>query len=91
MCRNAVAIGGGEHQPDELNKDIPNSISTRAGQSNDVTYAYIRLANLRTYPLDRLSRYEASLWRQAGQICLRSATSIKENDSSASLSIKFPK
>jgi hypothetical protein len=28
----------------------------------------LRLANLPSYPLDRLSRYEAILWRQAGQI-----------------------
>jgi hypothetical protein len=29
---------------------------------------FLRLANLPSYPLDRLSRYEAILWRQAGQI-----------------------
>jgi hypothetical protein len=28
----------------------------------------LRQANLPSYPLDRLSRYEAILWRQAGQI-----------------------
>src|SRR5205085_12564874 len=28
---------------------------------------YLRLVNLPSYPLDRLSRYEAALWRQAGQ------------------------
>jgi hypothetical protein len=28
----------------------------------------VRLSNLPTYPLDRLSRYEATLWRQACQI-----------------------
>jgi hypothetical protein len=28
----------------------------------------LRLANLPSYALDRLSRYEAILWRQAGQI-----------------------
>jgi hypothetical protein len=28
----------------------------------------LRLANLPSYPLDRLSRYEAILWRQTGQI-----------------------
>jgi hypothetical protein len=30
--------------------------------------AFVRLSNLPTYPLDRLSRYEATLWRQACQI-----------------------
>ena len=29
---------------------------------------FLRLANLPNFALDRLSRYEASLWRQAGQI-----------------------
>src|SRR4051812_45218361 len=39
--------------PDRCSKDLPR--------------CYLRLANLRTYPLDRPSRYEAALWRQAGQ------------------------
>jgi hypothetical protein len=29
---------------------------------------FLRLANLPNFALDRLSRYEASLWRQAGRI-----------------------
>jgi hypothetical protein len=28
----------------------------------------IRLSNLPTYPLDRLGRYEATLWRQTSRI-----------------------
>jgi hypothetical protein len=32
------------------------------------TQAFVRLSKLPTYPLDRLSRYEATLWRQARQI-----------------------
>ena len=39
-----------------------------AGPSDDLTRAFVRLSNLPTYPLDRLSRYEATLWRQACQI-----------------------
>src|SRR5207247_10007926 len=35
--------------------------------STDLAHCYLRLANLPSYPLDRLSRYEAALWRQAGQ------------------------
>jgi hypothetical protein len=34
----------------------------------DLARCFLRLANLPNYPLDRLSRYEAALWRQAGQI-----------------------
>ena len=33
----------------------------------DLTRSFVRLSNLPTYPLDRLSRYEATLWRQACQ------------------------
>ena len=33
-----------------------------------LTQCYLRLANLPSYPLDRLSRYEYMLWRQVAQI-----------------------
>ena len=39
-----------------------------ADQTDDLTHAFVRLSNLPTCPLDRLSRYEATLWRQACQI-----------------------
>jgi len=39
-----------------------------ADPSDNLTRSFIRLSNLQTYPLDRLSRYEATLWRQACQI-----------------------
>jgi hypothetical protein len=39
-----------------------------ADQFDEVTCSFVRLSNLPTYPLDRLSRYEATLWRQACQI-----------------------
>jgi hypothetical protein len=38
--------------------------------SDDLTRSFVRITNLPTYPLDRLSRYEAALWRQAVQILL---------------------
>ena len=37
-------------------------------QDEDLTLSFVRLSNLATCPLDRLSRYEATLWRQACQI-----------------------
>jgi hypothetical protein len=44
--------------------------STRGQVAPDVELArcFLRLCNLPNYALDRLSRYEAILWRQAGQI-----------------------
>ena len=39
-----------------------------ADQSDDLTRSFVRLTNLPTCPLDRLSRYEITHWRQACQI-----------------------
>ena len=45
-----------------------NSSVEPADQPDDLTRSFVRISNLPTYPLDRLSRYEATLWRQACQI-----------------------
>jgi hypothetical protein len=45
----------------------PSSVEA-ADQFDDLTRSFVRLSNLPTCPLDRLSRYEATLWRQACQI-----------------------
>jgi hypothetical protein len=48
----------------------PGPTSTQRQVAPDVELArcFLRLCNLPNYVLDRLSRYEAILWRQAGQI-----------------------
>jgi hypothetical protein len=46
----------------------PKSVDCAVNTSADLARCFLRLANLPSYPLDRLSRYEAILWRQAGQI-----------------------
>jgi hypothetical protein len=46
-----------------------NSVSAPEDQEV-LTQSFVRLINLPTYPLDRLSRYESTLWRQACQILL---------------------
>jgi len=38
-----------------------------ANQSRDIAISFLRLANLNTDIVDRLSRYEAALWRQLAQ------------------------
>jgi hypothetical protein len=49
--------------------DIGSQPSSDSDQQwDDLTRSFVRLSNLPTYPLDRLSRYEATLWRQACQI-----------------------
>jgi hypothetical protein len=67
--RNAVATENEVRQDEvELATGVEtNSVSTRADQ-DDLTRSFVRLSNLASYPLDRLSRNEATLWRQACQI-----------------------
>jgi hypothetical protein len=74
MYRDAVATENDMRQnEDEITGSLdadPRSTVEPADQSDDLTRSFIRLTNLPTYPLDRLSRYEATLWRQACQILL---------------------
>jgi hypothetical protein len=57
----------GRTEDDPMDAGSP-STQHMADPSDDLTHAFVRLSNLPTYPLDRLSRYEAALWRQACQI-----------------------
>jgi hypothetical protein len=71
LCRFAGATGNNEQKNDDLSVGSENwilSSSKLVVQANDLTHSFIRLSNLPTNPLDRLSRYEAALWRQACQI-----------------------
>jgi hypothetical protein len=71
MYRDAVATEEDMRQDKDepANRlDTVSSIVEPADQSEDLTRSFVRLTNLPTYPLDRLSRYEATLWRQACQI-----------------------
>jgi hypothetical protein len=61
--------------PDRGSHGITNETEARPGSGPksvdpvfDLARCFLRLANLPSYPLDRLSRYEAILWRQAAQI-----------------------
>jgi hypothetical protein len=44
------------------------SVEPAVDRTADLARCFLRLANLPNFALDRLSRYEATLWRQAGQI-----------------------
>jgi hypothetical protein len=46
----------------------PNPVATAVDRTLEFTRCFLRLANLPNFALDRLNRYEATLWRQAGQI-----------------------
>ena len=51
---------------------VPNSDPTIVDPANntntELARCFLRLANLPNYAFDRLSRYEATLWRHVGQI-----------------------
>jgi hypothetical protein len=47
-----------------------NPIGPAVDPTIELTRCFLRLANLPNFALDRLSRYEATLWRQARQILL---------------------
>jgi hypothetical protein len=69
LCRNAVAPDEGTQLEEHASSEAEGSASVSAsdGDPDDLTCSFVRLSNLPTYPLDRLSRYEATLWRQACQ------------------------
>ena len=46
----------------------PQTAEPAAGPSLHLAQCFLRLANLPNYALDRLSRYEYTLWRQVAQI-----------------------
>jgi len=73
ICRLAVVSENSPRQNDGSSDGLqnwPSLNSDPAVQPDNLTRSFVRLSNLRTYPLDRLSRYEATLWRQACQILL---------------------
>jgi hypothetical protein len=47
--------------------DVAHSASEPTDPAADLTLSFFRLANLPNFVLDRLSRYEAILWRQVAQ------------------------
>ena len=71
VYRNAVARENEmQHNEDRLAGPVAGSqLSIEPNdQSDDLTRTFVRLCGQPTYPLDLLSRYEARLWRQVGQI-----------------------
>jgi len=48
----------------------PKSVESAVNPGADLARCFLRLANLPNYALDRLSRYEATLWRQVRQVLL---------------------
>jgi hypothetical protein len=55
-------------QTSELPGTNPTCQGADLGPGVALARCFLRLANLPNFALDRLSRYEAALWRQAGQV-----------------------
>jgi hypothetical protein len=53
-----------------LPKSNPDNVVPDASVATDLVHCFLRLANLPSLALDRLSRYELMLWRQVYQILL---------------------
>jgi len=69
IYQNAVSSEGAMAQIEDGSLDAGSpSTQNAADPFDDLAHAFVRLSNLPTHPLDRLSRYEAALWRQACQI-----------------------
>ena len=61
---------GNEHQTDPLPDFGSKAVDPVANSATDLARCFLRLANSPNFALDRLSRYEAILWRQVGQTLL---------------------
>jgi hypothetical protein len=71
IYRNPVSLEDNIGQNREAEPTLDRAGSADPGaSSDDVTRSFVRLSNLPACPLDRLSRYEAALWRQACQVML---------------------
>jgi hypothetical protein len=66
VCHEPSIEGAQEKDEGPISDQFPPVAGVR--DCDELTTSFLRLANLPTCPLDRLSRYEATLWRQACQI-----------------------
>jgi len=62
---NAAAIS---HSAANQMETVPSSGKNAGSPAVEFARCFLRLANLPNFALDRLSRYEATLWRQGGRI-----------------------
>jgi hypothetical protein len=62
-CRERTLTG---HQPDDLDRAPRDLVDS----TRQLTYCFLRLANLDSGVFERLNRHEAALWRQAVQTLL---------------------
>jgi hypothetical protein len=71
LCPRAISASDRRLDQEDFERPVCTDESPSfegADQYEALTKAFVGLSNLSTYPLDRLGRYEAALWRQARQI-----------------------
>ena len=70
QAHSSIGCDAGEENHEGDNGDSAHGQIESASddQLDALTRAFVRLTELSSYPLDRLNRYEASLWRQACQV-----------------------
>src|SRR5690348_13273206 len=69
MFRRAESASGDAASLSAVNvKTLPDSGIKADASAVEFAHCFLRLANLPNFALDRLSRYEATLWSQAGRI-----------------------
>ena len=66
------ALSAAAYSPNKSSSTLAVSVIQRArsaaSPSSEIAVCYLRLANLPSFALDRISRYETTLWRQVDQI-----------------------
>ena len=68
------ASHGGASETEDVPGSIRKSVKTAVNPTTEFARCFLRLATLPNYALDRLSRYEATLWRQARQVLIALGT-----------------
>ena len=70
VLRRGDSISAQTVSQDDMNnvETVPSSGMKVDASAVEFARCFLRLANLPNFALDRLSRYEATLWRQAGRI-----------------------
>jgi hypothetical protein len=62
------ASHGSAYETEDVPDSVRKSAKTANNSATELARCFLHLANLPNYALDRLSRYEATLWRQVRQI-----------------------
>jgi hypothetical protein len=65
-----TASHGITNETEDVPDSMPQSVEPTVHPNAEFARCFLRLANLPDYALDRLSRYEGTLWRQVRQILI---------------------